>query len=72
MSNPKDMQGHARYVCPWNLYFPASVTISDSELDLPMKQVGRGMIDYCVLLSIMIRISAKDDDDDGEGGAVFL
>ena len=30
------------------------------------------MIDYCVLLSIMIRISAKDDDDDGEGGAVFL
>ena len=26
----------------------------------------------CVLLSIMIRISAKDDDDDGEGGAVLL
>ena len=52
MSNPKDMQGHARYVCPWNLYFPASVTISDSELDLPMKQVGRKewltIVYYCL------------------------
>ena len=31
----------------------------------------KGMIDYCVLLSTMIRISAEDDDDDGEGGALL-
>lgn len=31
-----------------------------------------GLCVLLVLLSIMIRISAKDDDDDGEGGAVLL